>query len=117
MLIEDFEKLVKSHSQKFDKSAIFSMNALVGEVGELANVLKKMEYYKHFPTYNKRVDKEIIEGKRIAHPDQFVDEAGDVLFYLIQLFQRLGLNVEEVMKLQEAKLKQYCKTYNKNFEK
>ena len=117
MDIKEFEEKVRAHSQDFDLSLVSSTNALAGEVGEVCNVSKKMEYYKHFPTYNTRVDKEILEGKRIAHPDKLKDELGDVLFYLIQCAQRGGFTVEDLIVSQSQKLDDTSVKLNKHFLK
>jgi NTP pyrophosphatase (non-canonical NTP hydrolase) len=106
----EFNKTVKKYSFKEDK--LFSMNALVGELGELANVIKKIEFHKHFKTYQERVQKEINEGKRKSFDEQLLDEAGDTLFYFIQLLNSLNLDLEEIMKYQKNKLELQSKGPN-----
>ena len=73
-----------------------------------------MDFYKHFPTYTDRVDKEMLEGKRIAHPEMLLDEVGDVLFYCIQVLQRAGFTAEQAIETQLQKLDEYSITYNNN---
>lgn len=109
-----FQEKVKLHSQKFDTSLVFSTNALAGEVGEVSNVSKKMKYYEHFPTYTDRVDKEMLEGKVIAHKDLLLEEMGDVLFYCVQTLQRAGLTVEQAIESQVQKLEISSIKYNNN---
>ena len=66
-------------------------NALGGEVGELQNIVKKL------------ISKDRFFNEDILH-DQFVEEAGDVLWYLVRLLYRSGYTVETIMKANIAKL-------------
>jgi NTP pyrophosphatase (non-canonical NTP hydrolase) len=63
---------------------------LAGEVGETADIIKKLLYH----TANK--DKEYME--KIKH------ELGDVAFYFAKLLQLLGLTLEEVLQANKEKL-------------
>ncbi len=104
MKIKQFTKLVSKHSIK-NKDVFFSMNALAGELGELANVIKKEQFYTDFSTYADRVDKEIKENKRSSFRDMTIDEAGDTFFYFIQVLNKKGITLKEVMEYQQLKLK------------
>ena len=62
---------------------------LTGEVGELSNKLKKV----------------IRDNKgKIKNPDDLADEIGDIMWYISQLCNELGLNLEEIMELNIKKL-------------
>mgnify|MGYP001591021920 FL=1 len=66
-------------------------NALGGEVGELQNIVKKLLVQQVFL-------------KESPLHDQFVLEAGDVLWYLVRLIHCYGYNVEHVMAANIQKL-------------
>ena len=71
---------------------IYLSNALGGEVGELQNVVKKIT---------------AIPGGFVndhALMDEFVKEAGDVLWYLFRIIGHAGYTVEYVMHRNEYKL-------------
>lgn len=115
MTIESFEQLVKERS--VNQTDFFKMTALTGELGELANVIKKAEFYDMFEGYKQRVDKEVEEGTRKSFLEQFVDEAGDTFYYFIQLLQHWNINLEEVMEYQRCKLEFQDEIIGKKFKK
>ncbi len=114
--MKKFIEIVKLHSLE-NKDLFFSMNALVGELGELANVLKKVEFHKDIKTYQQRVEDEIKSGKRKSFKEMKIDEAGDVFFYFIQLLNKLNITIDEIIEYQMNKLKKQSKEYNRNFLK
>lgn len=114
--MKKFIEIVKLHSLE-NKDLFFSINALVGELGELANVLKKEVFYNEWPEYKNGVDKDILEGKRKSFKEQKIDESGDVLFYYIQLLNKFNITVDEVIEYQINKLKEQSKEYNRKFLK
>jgi len=63
--------------------------ALAGEVGEVANEIKKVF----------RENKTIEEAK-----PKIVEELGDSIWYMVRLVDELGYTLEEVMSLNKAKL-------------
>lgn len=71
-------------------------NALGGECGELQNVVKKIISKDLFFTTS-------------PFEEAFVLEAGDTLWYLVRLIQKMGLDVEDVMAANVAKLKEKYK--------
>lgn len=99
------------------KDPLFSMNALVGELGELANVLKKEEYAYFLPDYKERLDKEVADGKRETFSAQRLDELGDCLFFFTQLVSACGFNLNQVWKTQLKKLSKQDKEYGRTFKK
>jgi NTP pyrophosphatase (non-canonical NTP hydrolase) len=103
MDIKHFIEFVKDYSYKL-KDPYFSMNALIGELGEVANVIKKKEFYSYFKEYQQQVDIDIKNGKRTDYDDQLIDEFGDTLFYFIQLMISLNLDLSEIIDRQENKL-------------
>jgi len=114
-----FQEFVKDHTLddgKFD--IFFTMNALTGELGELANVVKKEIYYDMLPDFKEKVDRQLSDGVRTPFRDQFVDEAGDTLFYYIQALNKRGVTLEEVMQKQVEKLNdQTRKNNDKKYKK
>lgn len=102
---EDFmrlENMVREYT--LPKSNMSCMNALMGELGELANVLKKEEFMDHLPDYKEQVFEEVTAGTMKPIREQKLDEAGDTLFYFVQLIQKEGLNLHEIMDYQANKL-------------
>lgn len=65
-----------------------SILGLVGESGELANLLKKEEF---------KPDSEVTD-------EQFIDELGDCLYYLAILAYQFGLTIDELSLINRAKL-------------
>jgi len=116
MEIQDFVRYVDSHTLP-NKDDFFTMNALTGELGELANVVKKFRFYLDVPLYAERVDQEIADGKRDTFRDQFIDEAGDTLFYLVQIMNKWGVTTEEVMQKQHDKIEGQFNIFNEIFKK
>lgn len=116
MNINEFQKFVIDHSVE-DKDVFFSMNALMGEIGELANVLKKEEFQKIFPEYNNQVLQEQENGTRVSVRQQQVDEAGDVLFYLIQVLSKKNIDIETIIAYQVQKLQSQTAEYGRKFIK
>lgn len=116
MKTEEFVKYVEDHTLD-NRDDFFTMNALAGELGELANVVKKFKFYLDFPHYSERIDREIAEGKTHTYRDQFVDEAGDTLFYLVQMMNKWGVPIEEVMQKQHDKIEGQFGIFNKVFKK
>lgn len=101
--ILNLENMVRKHTLP-DLNTMSSMNALMGELGELANVLKKEEFMNHLPDYKEMVIEEVTAGTRKPIREQKVDEAGDTLFYFVQLLQKEGINLYEIMDYQAIKL-------------
>ena len=93
---------VENHS--YDKNDVFfEMNSLTGELGELANVIKKESFYHVFPDYKKKVDAQVLDGRPDFY-EQTVDEAGDVFFYFIKVLNKLNVSIEDVIEYQKNKL-------------
>lgn len=111
-----FNEIVKDHTLE-NKDEFFTMNALTGELGELANVIKKMEFHRYFKTYNERVEKEIQEGKRKPFQEMAIDEAGDTFFYFMQLLNKMNISIQDVMKYQTIKLMRQDKELGRVFIK
>ena len=75
--------------QSEEAGVVYCAVALCGESGELANKVKKIL----------RRDKSLIE-----QAPALVDELGDVLWYVAQFAECLGINLEEVARLNLQKL-------------
>lgn len=111
-----FSEFVKAHTWK-DKDIFFTANALAGELGEVCNVIKKEVAAQDFPLYGERCVKEVAEGSRPTFREQFVDEAGDVLFYYTQLLNKYGVTIEEVTLGQIAKIQKQSDEHDKPYLK
>jgi len=116
MVTEDFVKYVEEHTLA-NRDDFFTMNALAGELGELANVVKKFRFYLDMSQYAESVDNDIACGKRTTFRDQFVDEAGDTLFYLVQIMNKWGVTMEEVMQKQHDKIEGQFELFGRVFKK
>lgn len=97
-----FQQFVKDHTWK-DKDEFFTSNNLGGELGELQNVIKKEIAAKDFPNYAIQVAQREQNGAPTFR-EMFVDEAGDVLFYFVQLLNKKGVTIDEVMMGQVEKI-------------
>lgn len=115
-LLKQFIKEVKNRTLP-NTDSYFKVNALVGELGEYSNLLKKQKYYELFEDFRNRVDKEIKEGKRKTWIERETDELGDILFYFIQLINDRNISIEEIIKNQLQKLKNNDIIYGKTFIK
>lgn len=113
-----FIKTVEEHTlQGSDDS--FKMTALVGELGELANVMKKEGFTEsdEMIEYRERTEMEIASGKRKTWEEQKIDEAGDTFFYFIQLLNDWDIPIDKVMKYQMEKLKKQDIQWGRTFLK
>lgn len=107
----DFENLVSLHSLQPDNE-LYNSNALCGEVGEAANIIKKMQFAKIKPEW---------VGKGIPSlPDlneAIGDELGDILFYLVRLALDRGFSIQHLMLRQAEKLGGQSDRYERTFLK
>jgi NTP pyrophosphatase (non-canonical NTP hydrolase) len=107
----DFENLVRQHSLQPDNE-LYNSNALCGEVGEAANIAKKMQFEKIKPEW--------IGNGICSIPDlkkAMGDELGDALFYLVRLALDNGFNIGQLMRMQAEKLNKQSIKYNRTFLK
>jgi len=74
-----------------EKEVLALSNALGGEVGELQNIVKKL------------ISKNLFYEPNILN-DKFVDEVGDVLWYLFRIVDISGYAIEDIMAKNIAKL-------------
>ena len=85
------ERALKTWYQKDHRlhwSLLPAILGLVGEAGELANLLKKDEF---------KPGVEVSDG-------EFADELGDCLYYVAVIAYQLGLTLDEVSRANRAKL-------------
>lgn len=102
MNVNEFQQYVGEHTWE-GKDIYFTSNALGGELGELQNVIKKEQAYNDFPPYKAYFDKGVKEGTRPTFQEHFIDEAGDVLFYFLQMLNKKGVTLQEVIDMQVEK--------------
>lgn len=122
MVNRQFHKYVEAHSFK-DTDEFFKINSLIGEIGELSNILKKKVFYKRFEEKNAKTNKEIFKSLNdLKHYDEnffeyITDELGDIMFYLYQLMNELNVSADWVMDTQIAKLREQSRKLNRTFIK
>lgn len=95
MNIKEYQEFVEnSASPRYDKD--LAMIGLVGEVGELADVIKKEAIYEDMSRFEKKYGMTVEE--------KIIDEAGDVLWQLTLVLSKYGTNLQRVMDLNHEKL-------------
>lgn len=95
MNIEEYQNYVKEGaSPKYDKK--LAIIGLVGEVGELADVVKKEEIYEDMSKFEQKYGMPVY--------DKIIDEAGDVLWQLMLVLSKYDVNVEKVIARNVEKL-------------
>lgn len=107
----NFENIVKMHSLQPDNT-LYNSNALCGEVGEAANIAKKMQF--------ETIKPEWVGDSICSIPDlkkAMGDELGDALFYLVRLALDNGYNLSQLMQMQCEKLNMQSIKYNRTFLK
>jgi NTP pyrophosphatase (non-canonical NTP hydrolase) len=113
MDIVAFQQFVKDHSLDggvFD--VFFTMNALTGELGEMANVVKKEMFYETLPDFTNKIDARLAAGECDTFRDQFIDESGDTFFYFMQALNKKGVTLEEVINMQVEKFAEQTRKNN-----
>jgi len=73
-----------------------SIIGLVGEVGELADVIKKEAIYSDMSKFEAKYGMSV--------KDKIIDEAGDVLWQYVNLLNQYGVKLEDVMEMNMIKL-------------
>lgn len=91
MEAKDYQQYVKEGASEKYKDLKFAALALVGEVGELCDVIKKASIYTDNLTY-------------LDCKNKLKDEAGDVAWQYFALLNSLGLEFKEVVKYNVEKL-------------
>jgi len=100
IILDDF------YFRSFSKEPIWIMNGLVGELGEVANILKKRSFDKQWSNkVSKLSDKNIL------------DELGDSFYYFNNLVNSLGFTIEDVIDCQAKKLIRDDKAKGRKFRK
>ena len=95
MNIEDYQNYVKEGaSPKYTKE--LSIIGLVGEVGELADVVKKEQIYEDMSKFEQKYGMPVY--------DKIIDEAGDVLWQLMLVLNKYDINVNKVISRNVDKL-------------
>ncbi len=77
MTTSEYEDFVRS---KVNTPLECSYLGLAGETGELLDLLKKVTYH----------------GHKLEH-DKFINECGDILFYLTDILNRHQFNIQDAM--------------------
>ena len=88
MNIEEYQKFVKEGSSpKYTKQ--LAVIGLVGEVGELSDVIKKESIYDDMSKFEEKYNMSV--------NDKIVDEAGDVFWQFINLIQQYEVSLEQII--------------------
>lgn len=97
-----YNRLLKPHDM------LYNSNALAGEVGEVANIVKKIIIRGTLPK------EEVVSMKTMGYYfNNLKEELGDVLFYLIAVAETQGLKLEDLIDLQTKKINKLDKKYDK----
>ena len=91
MTLNEFQKLAGRTSgagKDGERRQIIAALGLAGEAGEFANIIKKKTAHGH-----------------TVENDELADELGDVLWYLAEAATACGLTLDEIAKMNVAKLK------------
>lgn len=92
---KEYQTFVKnSASSKYDNK--LAIIGLVGEVGELADVVKKEVIYEDMSKFEEKYGMSV--------NDKIIDEAGDVLWQYINLLNMYNISFDEVMNANYEKL-------------
>lgn len=91
MDVNEYQQYVRDGASEKYKDLKFAALALVGEVGELCDVIKKAAIYTDHLTY--------LDSK-----SRLKDEAGDVMWQYFALLNTLGLTFQEVAEYNVKKL-------------
>lgn len=110
-LLTAFEQLVIKHSL-LPGNLLYNSNALCGEAGEAANIVKKLHMLKVNPDWED--NKALAVGALNLH---LMDELGDILFQLTRMALDMGIDLETLMDRQEGKLRERSHEYKRTFLK
>lgn len=92
---KNYQEFVEtSASSKYDNK--LAIIGLVGEVGELADVVKKQTIYDDMSKF--------VEKYGMSVRDKIIDECGDTLWQLTLVMCKYGVTIEEVMDKNYEKL-------------
>ena len=95
MKVREYQKFVRDGaSSKYDNR--LAIIGLVGEVGELADVVKKETIYEDMSKFEQKYGMSV--------KDKIIDEAGDVLWQYVNLLNMYGVDFYEVMDKNYQKL-------------
>lgn len=115
-VLDVFIEVVKLHSIE-NRDEFFSMGSLIGEIGELANVRKKMVFYTLISHFKDVIDTQISKGEQTFN-EMSVDEAGDVLFYVVQwMVVKMNIDLSAAINHQIQKLDNFDKQQERTFKK
>ena len=95
MTINEYQEYVRNGaSNKYTKK--LALLGLIGEVGELADVIKKEAIYEDMSKF------ELKYGMSVK--DKIKDECGDVLWQYMLILCKYNLNIEDIIKENVRKL-------------
>jgi NTP pyrophosphatase (non-canonical NTP hydrolase) len=95
MTIQEYQQYVKDGaSPKYTKE--IAILGLMGELGELSDVVKKETIYHDMSKFEAKYGMSV--------KDKIKDELGDVLWYLTNIANELGISIEDIAKLNLTKL-------------
>jgi NTP pyrophosphatase (non-canonical NTP hydrolase) len=108
------ESLVEKHSL-CPNNKLYTSNALAGEVGEIANIVKKIQMVQLRPEWVTQPENNMPPANVLE--SRLSDELGDALFYLVRLAKDNGIDLRTLIYGQEFKLKEQSEQYGRTFLK
>lgn len=95
MTIKEYQKYVEEGASPSYTQQL-SLLGLMGEVGELSDVVKKQNIYSDMSKFEQKYGMSVKE--------KICDEAGDVLWQYMLVLCKYGLSIEDVIEYNVAKL-------------
>jgi NTP pyrophosphatase (non-canonical NTP hydrolase) len=112
--IRKFEIVVDTHSL-CPSDLLYNSNALCGEIGEVANVIKKIQIATLKPEWVTSNENELPDVDFFKN--KLDEELSDALFYLVRVAKDNGTTLEDLIMIQEHKLKVQTMKYKRTFKK
>lgn len=109
-----FNQIVEVHSL-CPGNLLYNSNALAGEVGEVANIVKKIQMATMRPEWVQSNENRLPDVEHFKA--MLKGELGDVFFYLHRVILDLGFDVHEIHMEQFRKLAEQTMKYNRKFLK
>jgi NTP pyrophosphatase (non-canonical NTP hydrolase) len=114
METQHFEMLVQKHSL-CPTNLLYNSNALAGEVGEVANMVKKIQMATIKPEWVLQNENSIPDIEYFKA--QLTEELSDALFYLVRVALDNNMSMSSLFLTQLKKLAEQSQKYQRTFLK
>ena len=114
--IEDTNKMLDDHSL-CPYNLVYNAVGLTGEAGEVANNIKKLQMIEIRPEWVQSEGNQKIVLRKETFEDNLSEELSDTLFYVLRLARDRGLNIADLVSLQQNKLLKQSEQYGRKFLK